>query len=260
MKQGNGWGVAGRAVLFVVCSGVLLAVVSRWTKGTLVMGCVAALATLLLTMLFVRWERVTLADVGAKLIRGSLWRFTTAFAFGLALPLLRAGIVMMATEVRYARVPGFPLEEVMLALATYIALAAREELAFRGYPLRMLDRRFGVWTAQLMIAVLFALEHAIGGWTWWQALSGSGAGALLFGSASLRTRGLAVPIGLHAAWNFGDAVLGGKGTPGLWRPVADASATGRVEMTQWIAYILIMVTATATIWLWPRRTAETVEG
>ena len=42
---------------------------------------------------------------------------------------------------------------------------------------------------------------------------------LLFGTAAIASRGLAVPIGLHAAWNFGSWTLGDKGGPGLWTPV-----------------------------------------
>jgi uncharacterized protein len=260
MKQRSSWGVAARAVLFVVCSAVLLAIASRWTKGNLQTACATAVATFLLTLLFLRWEGVGLADAGAKLVRGSFGRFAFAFLVGLGLPLTRAGVVMMVTGLRYDRMPGFSFVEVMIALVTYIALACREELAFRGYPLRMLDRRFGAWIALLATAILFALEHVLGGWSWWQALFGSGVGALLFGAAALRTRGLAVPIGLHAAWNFGDAMLGGKGMPGLWKPAVAADAMARVEATQWIAYVLIMMAAATAIWFWPRGGLEVVEG
>jgi membrane protease YdiL (CAAX protease family) len=253
------WGVAARAVLFVACSAVLLAVASRWIHETLKLACACALGTLLLTVLFVRREGVGLADVGVKLVRGSFGRFAVAFAAGLGLPFLRAGLVMMGTGMRYERVQGFTFAEVLFSLATYVALASREELAFRGYPLQMLNRRFGAWIALTVISLLFAAEHALGGWTWWQALFGSGVGALLFGAAALRTRGLAVPIGLHAAWNFGDTMLGGKGTPGFWKPVVDANAIERVETAQWAIYVVVMIVATAAIWFWPRGATKTVE-
>ncbi len=253
------WGVAARAVLFVVCSAVLLAVASRWIHDTLKLACACAVGTLLLTVVFVRWEGVGLADVGVKLVPGSFGRFAVAFIAGLGLPFLRAGLVMMGTGLRYERAQGFTLAEVWLSLATYIALASREELAFRGYPLQMLNRRFGAGTALTVISLLFAAEHALGGWTWWQALFGSGMGALLFGVAALRTRGLAVPIGLHAAWNFGDTMLGGKGTTGFWKPVVDANAIERVETAQWAIYVVVMIVATAAIWFWPRGAMKTVE-
>jgi len=246
-------------MLFVMCSAVLLAVASRWIHGTLKLACACALGTLLLTVQFVRWEGVGLADAGVKLVGGSLGRFAVAFGAGLGLPLLRAGLVMMGTGLRYERVQGFTLTEALFSLATYVALASREELAFRGYPLQMLNRRFDAWAAMTVIALLFAAEHALGGWTWWQALFGSGVGALLFGAAALRTRGLAVPIGLHAAWNFGDSMLGGKATPGFWKPVVDANAIERVETAQWAIYGVVIIVATAAIWFWPREATKTAE-
>ena len=69
-----------------------------------------------------------------------------------------------------------------------------------------------------------------------------------------------VPIGLHAAWNFGDTMLGGKGMVGLWRPVIKAETMAQVESAQWIAYVLVMMVATAAIWLWPRGKMEMVES
>lgn len=251
MDRRSGFGVAARTVLFVACSAISLAIASRWIKGMLAIGFVSAIATLLLTVVFVRWEQLRLSDAGAELVRGSLGRFVIAFVAGLGLPLLRAGLVTVVTGLRYERVQNLTFSEVVLAFATYIALASREELAFRGYPLQMLDRRFGAWIAQIVIAALFAMEHVLGGWTWWQGLLGSGVGALLFGAAALRTRGLAVPIGLHAAWNFGDTMLGGKGTPGLWRPVIEAHAQKHIEMTQWVSYVFVIMGTTVAIWLWP---------
>lgn len=256
MGQKGGVGVAARAVLFVVCTAILFAIASRWIKGLLPMGCVSAIATLLLTVVFVRWEKLSLLDVGADFVVGSLKRFGIAFIAGMALPLLRAGLVIVSTGVRYERVQSFTSADVLLSLAIYIALAAREELAFRGYPLRILDRRFGPWTALLAIAALFAAEHMLGGWTWWQAVLGSGVGALLFGAAALRTQGLAVPIGLHAAWNFTDTMLGGKGTPGLWRPVIESASQKHVEIAQWASYVFVMLAATAVIWFWPKATKK----
>lgn len=254
VSRKSAWSMTARAVLFVVCSAVLLAVASRWTKGDLQTACVSAAATFVLTIVFVRWEGVTLADAGTRPVRGSLTRFAIAFLAGLTLPVLRAVLVAMTTGVRYERVYSLSVPHVLLWLAVYIALASREELAFRGYPLQILGKRLGAWPALLLMALLFAAEHALGGWTWWQALFGSGVGALLFGVAALRTHGIAVPIGLHAAWNFGDRMLGGKGTGGLWRPVVEANTVSQVEIAQWLAYVLVMLAVTALIWYWPRRT------
>jgi membrane protease YdiL (CAAX protease family) len=78
--------------------------------------------------------------------------------------------------------------------------------------------------------------------------------------ATLATRGLALPLGLHAAWNLGDWARGGKGESGLWMTrVDDGYATG-VEMVAMTGYAAIMLLALATFWvLYRRRTATTVQ-
>ncbi|RAV53465.1 hypothetical protein DIU36_23620 [Mucilaginibacter rubeus] len=43
------------------------------------------------------------------------------------------------------------------------------------------------------------------------ALIGSGTGALLFGYAALKSKGIGLPLGLHTAWNMGQWCWGGKG-------------------------------------------------
>lgn len=260
MNHVSRWVAAVRALLFVVCSAVLLAVAARWERmaySQLAVGCSTAIATLLLTMLFVRWEGLRLGDAGARFTRGSLTRFGVAFIAGLALPFLRAGLGVLTTGLRYEWTGSFQATGAALALATFVALACREELAFRGYPLRRLEGGFGAWGAQLMIAALFAAEHVAGGWTWKQAILGAGVGSIFFGAAALRTRGLAMPIGLHAAWNFGDWMLGGKETQGLWRPIVEPGGMAHVQVIQMATYIALMIAATLAIWFWPRGATET---
>jgi membrane protease YdiL (CAAX protease family) len=77
-----------------------------------------------------------------------------------------------------------------------------------------------LWMAQMIVAMAFIFYHVALGWPWANAILGTGAGSLLFGMAAIASRGLAVPIGLHAAWNFVDWAMGGKGSDGLWKPVA----------------------------------------
>jgi len=54
-------------------------------------------------------------------------------------------------------------------------------------------------------------------------------------------------------------MLGGKGTPGLLKPVVDANAIERVGTAQWAIYVVVMVVATGAIWFWPRG-EKTVEN
>lgn len=142
---------------------------------------------------------------------------------------------------------------IAVTLITYVLLACREELAFRGYPLRRLYSSFGLWGSQAIVAVAFALEHVAGGSTWMNAILGAAVGSLLFGMAAIATRGLAVPIGLHAAWNFGDWMHGGKASGGLWRPIGPENYQARADIVAMGGYVAVMVASTATCWWLNRR-------
>jgi membrane protease YdiL (CAAX protease family) len=78
----------------------------------------------------------------------------------------------------------------------------------------------------------------------------------MFGMAAIATRGLAVPIGLHAAWNFGDWILGGKGSPGLWQVVVEEGHQQRAQLIGTIGYLTVMTVATFTLWIWYRSKAK----
>ena len=103
-------------------------------------------------------------------------------------------------------------------LALLASAAATEELLFRGFVFRRLLDGLGPWPAQLIIAALFLLTHS-------DALRGLGplaflAGAniflasILFGLAYLRTRSLAMPLGLHLAANVAQGPVLGFGVSG----------------------------------------------
>ncbi len=143
-----------------------------------------------------------------------------------------------------------------MSLLTYIALSSREELGFRGYPLLRLKEFFGVWGAQIIVALAFGAEHIAGGWSLPRALLGASVGSLLFGMAAIASRGLALPIGLHAAWNFGDWILGGKGSGGLWNAVIDEGHRESAQLVATIAYLVVMGSATFAFWIWYRRTVR----
>jgi membrane protease YdiL (CAAX protease family) len=254
------WLALGRAVLFMVGCAVLLAIASpigakfsgKWQE--IVTGTLGSLGAFGLTILFVRWERLSRSDVGAAINTRSALRLAAGFALGVSLVALWAALLNVTSPVQWVRAPASGLPAMLLALAGYLALACREELAFRGYPLRLLDRRFGLWFAQIFVAVVFAAEHRLGGMTEMRAISGSAMGSLLFGMAALTTRGLAVPLGVHAAWNFGQWALGLRGGTALWRPVVSDGLQHRFDIAGSIIYLAIFGSATLALWLWRGRT------
>ncbi|HEX5043702.1 MAG TPA: CPBP family intramembrane glutamic endopeptidase [Candidatus Polarisedimenticolaceae bacterium] len=246
---------------FVVATAVALATAAPLTRripdhmGQALVGLVTSAATFALTLLVAKWERLRLADLGAAPAAGSVTRFAAGFLAGLTLSLAWAACLFMAGHVRWIRTVDTPVLAAPVALLAYLALACREELAFRGYPLRRLAGLYGPLAAQVVMALLFALEHVAGGNTWTNAFLGAGTGAVLFGMAALATRGLAVPLGLHAAWNVGRWVLGGWDVPGYWRPVVEPGFEAYADRAGLLAYVSVMLAAIAACW-WIGRTGR----
>jgi len=260
----NRWRAFGRALLFLIgCAFVLavtaaLPIVRRSSAPELVIGAIASVGCFLLTLLFTRWDGLRLRDVGAMPNFRSLALLAVGFALGFLLVALHSILVGAAGRVDWVRTSNPSTPQASLLIVGYLVLSTREELAFHGYPLRRLQSSFGVWPAQAMISVVFAIEHIAGGWTLAQALWGAAVGSLLFGMASIATRGLAVPVGIHAAWNIGDWMRGNRSQPGLWRPVIQAGFEDQAARVGVACYVALMAVATFCFWWW-HRTREPVK-
>ena len=246
------------ALLFLLACSLILIFIGPLTKtvgpqaAPLVVGSIASALTFALTLLFVRWDGVRLHDVGAAATSHSAPRLLFGFAIGIALVALQNLTVYFGGHAHWVRNSLRP-SLILLALAGYTALALREELAFRGYPLRRMETAWGMWPALILMTVAFTLEHAAGGWTWSRALLGPSAGALLFGMAALRTRGIAVPLGIHAAFNFAQWFMGQKETIGPFKLIVEPGFGGRVEVLAYAAYLAGTIIAAAAFWLSHKR-------
>ena len=241
----------GCALILITISSFASHIAQQWSPA--IVGLEASMATLILTIIFIRWDGIQLADIGASPTRSSILRLLLGFATGLLLVAAQTCLFTIAEHVRWINLKAPVAMPIVISLVTYLLLACREELAFRGYPLRRLDRSFGPWTAQLAIALVFALEHRAGGYSWTNALFGAFVGSLLFGMAALATRGLAVPIGLHSAWNFGQWMIGEKESPGLWRVTMPAGPSASADHVALIAYVTVFGSATLGFWWYGKR-------
>lgn len=99
-----------------------------------------------------------------------------------------------------------------------IAVAAAEELLFRGFLFQRLIDGLGVWPAQVLIGGFFLLTHLdnpgmTGAVKLWAGVN-IFAASLLFGLCYLRTRSLAMPIGLHLMANTVQGPILGFGVSG----------------------------------------------
>lgn len=147
-------------------------------------------------------------------------------AGGAALMLLPA-LVLAAFGAVDWRLDGEWAARLGPTLALLAAAAVTEELLFRGFLFQRLIEGLGASFAQLLVAALFTLTHS-------EALPAHGAvrylalmniflASILFGLAYLRTRSLAMPLGLHFAANaLQGPILGfgvsGSDQPGLFVP------------------------------------------
>lgn len=110
-----------------------------------------------------------------------------------------------------------------------------------------------MWASLLILGLVFTLEHIAGGLSWPNPLLGPLSGAILFGMAALATRSIAVPLGIHFAFNLGQWVMGQKETAGLWRVSVDPAFQKQAEALGYAGYLLGTLVATFCFWLWYRR-------
>ena len=255
-----------RVILFLIICPLILIFAAPLTElvpsssRPLLVGAVTSLLTFALTLLFVRWEKIGLRDIGAGFSRRAVPRLLFGFAIGVAIVALQNLVIYSCGHVHWVIASSSSsLRVVLLALAGYLALAFREELAFRGYSLRRLEAAWGMWPALVVIGIFFTLEHAAGGWSWSRVLLGPPVGALLFGMAALATRGLAVPVGIHTGFNFSQWLMGQKEIPGPFRLVVETGFTGQAEALGYAAYVVGMVLAASGFWLWHKRASRSAD-
>jgi uncharacterized protein len=251
-----------RVLLFCLSCAVALAASSRltkempkpWSQHVLVL--IACMVTIGLTILFVRWEGLRLSDIGVIPGRQSISRIGIGFMIGLLLAIGHATLVMLFGHVKLVRSPTMGFSYFISGFLLYLFIACREELAFRGYPLRSLNYVLGAWKAQAIIFVVFSLEHVAGGMNWIQAFLGPGVGAILFGIAAIKTKGIALPIGLHTTWNFGQWSLGFKNEPGIWQSVIEKGYETQVEQVGFICYWVVMSLTILAFYCYYRNNAK----
>ena len=261
VTSGATWKVIGQVLLFgLAMAAVFMAAVPAITAAMphpwnrLAFGVLATALGYVVTLAFVRVSGSSLARVGLAWRRSSLGRGLLGAAIGAGIFSVHVAVVLTAGagQLQFERLPDVGMSTAGIIVFAYLALAAMEEIAFRGYPLRMLYEHYGLWVAQVAVAIAFIVYHVAGGQGLVSAIIGTGLGSLLFGMAAIATRGLAVPIGLHATWNFCSWMVGDKPDPGPWRVVIGEDAMGRMQAVASISYVAVLSLTTVGFWWWYR--------
>jgi membrane protease YdiL (CAAX protease family) len=255
-----------RVLFFCLLCAIVLATTSRLTKNLPTewkqhLSLTAAIViTYGLTIAFTKWEKLQLRNVGVIATKATFRKVAFGLGIGLFMTSVQPLFVLLLGHYTITFNASISFYTIFFYLTLYILVAIREELAFRGYPLFSLNYRFGLWTSQLIILVVFSLEHIIGGMTWIEAFLGAGTGALLFGLAAIRTNGIALPIGLHTAWNFGQWCFGFKKEAGFLNGIAKKGFENVVERNAWISYLLIMTIAIVVLYFYqPKNTSAALK-
>lgn len=238
-----------RVLLFWFCCAASLALFSPLTRDLpgpwpQLLSILPAVASALgLSLLFIRWEKLSLPDIGLLPGRRTLSHLLTGLLTGSVLVTFQFLVVLTGGHLKIVHSPEAGFITIGSNLLLFLLVACREEIAFRGYPLRSLDRTAGRLTAQLVVAALFIAEHVVGGMTWPGAIIGAGMGAWLFGLAALRSKGIALPIGIHTAWNFGQWAWGLKSRSGIYKVVIEKGYEARAEQLGWLGFVVAMGSA-----------------
>ena len=237
-------------VILIFCSTFVQSVPFKFTDHLSILS--ATILTFLFILLFLKWEKLKLNDVGIIPTKYSIPRFLCGYIIGLVMAASQALIVLIYGHFQLKLVPEISIIDTLSPLLLYFFIACREELAFRSYSLRSLNISLGPILALTIIGIIFIIEHVAGGMPWKMAILGSGTGAILFGVSALKTKGLALSLGLHSAWNFGQWSFGFKNKAGIWQAVVEKGYESELENVGLTAFLFVMGIAIAGLFFYYR--------
>ena len=215
----NGWWMAAFLALIatilipnIIVSAQFERSVAIWEQGVIV-----AIATVIIQAL----RRRPITEVTGPLDSRTLRQLGAGLGAGALLMLAPAGLLWATGLARFDIGSANPAD-LLAAVVVMAAVAITEELLFRGVLLQRLAAGIGNGPAQVGIGLLFVLTHldnpGMDGATRLWAGVNIFLASMLFGLAYLRTRGLALPIGLHFMANVMQGIVLGFGVSGNEEP------------------------------------------
>lgn len=224
-----------RGLLFIVATSPIWLLPKRFP----VFSPVAMVGVLLgATLLFLWWDKRSPSELGLELS----WRPLAYLLGGLLGGTLMIAVIavllyaILPFEWTYnpAFIPGLAATGLL-----YLVIAnSVEELLFRGYGFERLITSIGLWPAQLIVALMFAVYHLLNGDPWQVAFTGTIIGSVMFGLVFVRTRSVFAATGFHAASNWArNVVLADPPTMRTWfGPIAGRNWTPSERQTTMIVF------------------------
>lgn len=166
---------------------------------------------------------------GMGLLRGTL--------LGIAIVLPALAIAVGLGGLRYGLAGGTAVEYAATGIWTALILlpaAAGEEIALRGYPLRVLVDRWGRWPALAVTSAAFSLLHGANPNVGRLAFLNIALAGILLGLICLKTGDLWWATGVHMGWNLATGFLADLPVSGLKvvdAPLMEVTETGAALVT-----------------------------
>lgn len=204
------------------------------------------------------------------------YRLNGRWAGELGLGVLGGAAIMLVTALAAMGGGGFhwtrgvaDFHAIAWGLLLFIIVGFNEETLFRGYLFQRLVDGMGQWPAQILMALFFGLAHwgnpGMAGATRVWATVNIGLAAVLLGLCYLKTKSLALPIGVHIGWNFtqgnilGFGVSGTTDAKGLLTPVFHAKPEwltgGAFGLEASLPCVIVCLAAIVALLMWKGRTS-----
>ena len=97
----------------------------------------------------------------------------------------------------------FDWEKQLFSFTLFFLVAVSEEIFFRGILFRMINRRWNIWAALVISALIFGGLHIFNdNATLWSSIAIAIEAGSLLGAAYAYNKNLWLPIGIHWIWNY----------------------------------------------------------
>ena len=211
----NGWWIL---IFFLVLAMLLLPTILQAQKNSMdvsigVQVMIIALTSLICQLL----RRESLVELWGKFDARWLKELFIGGLIGSALMLIPAFVLAIFGLVEWRWNPE-GISVLLPSLSLFAGVAVAEELLFRGFVFQRLISGVGQWIAQLSMAAYFLLTHlnnpGMTGSIKVMASLNIFLASILFGLAFIRTRSLAMPLGLHWMANWVQGGILGFGVSG----------------------------------------------
>lgn len=262
----NGWWIVVFIAFVAITRAVhspVVAALKQWGVANAWREPLPVLFLLLATWACMRLRRQPLSQVGLRIDARFVREFAWGSAAGMAMLLAVTALMMAAGVVTLQLDPARSLGSVMWGMYAFAWAALLEELLFRGFVFQRLVDGIGARGALAGMAALFALGHwsnpGMDGVARFVGTVDIALAAVMLGLAYLRTRSLALPLGLHLGWNWMQgSVLGfnvsGFDHAGWWSPVIDAGSPwisgGGVGAEGSVFSVGVSLVVIALLWRW----------